>query len=248
MTKPKPISSAIIYDGPSMYDGAPIVVILSGMATPSVNDKTGAMVQVTIIRSDVHPSEALKTGADVSICGECPLRYVWNAETRKFERVCYVNVLFQAGALYRAYKLGQLPTLTPTQAGHIANTKGRGIRLGAYGDPAMVQYEIWEELLGASGTMHTAYTHQWAEDGFDSRILWYAMASLDAVNTVDKLTALHPNARWYRLASDYSDIGPDEVKCPSKDASGKRVVQCADCGLCAGMSLKAKSIVIVEND
>jgi hypothetical protein len=65
------ISSGIIYRGPSLIDGAPIVVI----ATYSDrNKKTGTMLQTYIIREDVDPREASKTGADISICGTCPHR------------------------------------------------------------------------------------------------------------------------------------------------------------------------------
>ena len=61
----------IAYEGPSQIDGRPIVVIVNKLAG-SANAKTGAdLVQTFIIRADVAPTDALKTGADVSICGQC---------------------------------------------------------------------------------------------------------------------------------------------------------------------------------
>ena len=60
----------IAYEGPSQIDGAPIVVIVNKI-DGSENAKTGAIVQSFIIRSDVAPTDALKTGADESICGAC---------------------------------------------------------------------------------------------------------------------------------------------------------------------------------
>ena len=45
----------ILYEGASMLDGAPIVVIAT-MKTS--NRKTGDMVQTWILRSDVNPVEA----------------------------------------------------------------------------------------------------------------------------------------------------------------------------------------------
>ena len=50
----------ILYEGPSQIDGAPIVVIVNKI-DGSDNAKTGAMVQTFIIRSDVAPTEALRT-------------------------------------------------------------------------------------------------------------------------------------------------------------------------------------------
>ena len=38
-------NGVILYEGPSMLDGAPIVVIATGIRTGSTNVKTGAMIQ-----------------------------------------------------------------------------------------------------------------------------------------------------------------------------------------------------------
>ena len=63
----------IAYEGPSLIDGAPIAVIINKI-DGSDNSKTGAIVQSFIIRSDVGPTDALKTGQDESVCGDCPHR------------------------------------------------------------------------------------------------------------------------------------------------------------------------------
>ena len=77
----------LIYKGPSQLDGRPIVVIAT---TGSKNAKTGNMLQTWILRADVPPVQATKTGEDYSICGDCPHR---GAVTGK--RSCYV-LPFQA--------------------------------------------------------------------------------------------------------------------------------------------------------
>ena len=65
------MNSAIIYKGPSLLDGKPIVVI----ATYSTrNPKTGNALQTYILCEKIDPREASKTGADYSICGDCNLR------------------------------------------------------------------------------------------------------------------------------------------------------------------------------
>ena len=66
--KIKKVVSSVIYNGPSMLDGKPIIVV--GIIT-SNNAKTGNMLQTHIIRSDINPVTASKTGGDYSICGDC---------------------------------------------------------------------------------------------------------------------------------------------------------------------------------
>jgi len=65
------MKSGIIYKGPSLLDGKPIVVIAT---FSNRNTKTGAVVQTYILRSDINPLEASKTGEDFSICGDCTMR------------------------------------------------------------------------------------------------------------------------------------------------------------------------------
>ena len=61
----------ILYRGPSAIDGKPIMVIATGFANKSSNGKTGDMIQTWIIREDIAPNEAIKSGEDESICGQC---------------------------------------------------------------------------------------------------------------------------------------------------------------------------------
>ena len=61
----------VLYDGPSRIDGAPIIAIACRITEASENGKTGAMVQTFIMRRDIPPHTALKTGDDASVCGDC---------------------------------------------------------------------------------------------------------------------------------------------------------------------------------
>ena len=230
-------NSAIIWQGESLIDGGPTVAIISGLTSPSKNGKTGPMAQVDIIRSDVHPYEAVKLGLDHSICGDCPFR----------DKPCYVNVAFGPAMKYKAMLNGNIPVMTPEQAGAMLKPKGIGCRTGAYGDPFVVPLEIWQRLHQAADTFSTSYSHQWQRPDFDPGLFEYSMASVDPYNTVEQLRALHPTVRYYRVTKTYDDIDPStEVRCPSKNDAGERVLQCADCKLCNG-SVKAKNVVIVEN-
>jgi hypothetical protein len=236
-------NGAVIYNGPSRINGDPIIAVL---VFKSTNGKTGNMAQVHIIREDKHPMEALRDDTDVAICGNCPLRYVVNPDTGKRKRICYVNTGFGPAMVYKQYKLGNYPTMTPENAGAMLRAMDQGVRLGAYGDPGAVDVGIWQRLLNSAGTFHTAYTHQWKEEYFQPELLTIAMASIDHENTIEQLAELHPDARWYRLLKSTSDkLASGEIACPSK-SNGKRRIQCADCKLCAGTSRNAKNIAIVE--
>lgn len=79
-----PYSGVILWEGPSLIDGAPIAVIATGIGSrKSANTKTGGMVQVHILRTDVEPHVAQRTGDDQSVCGRCPMRPLLEAMARK---------------------------------------------------------------------------------------------------------------------------------------------------------------------
>ncbi len=54
----------VLYQGPSLLDGLPIVAIATMRST---NPKTGPVPQTWILRADVPPMDAVRTGADASI-------------------------------------------------------------------------------------------------------------------------------------------------------------------------------------
>lgn len=231
--------SAIIYRGPSLLDGAPIVVIAIDSAR---NSKTGRMVQTYILRADMDPREANKSGADFSICGTCPHRGTptTDADAKQAKnRSCYV--LLGQGVLiaYRTMLRGVYPTAADADA-IAAIGAGAMVRLGTYGDPAAVPAYVWDALLrDAAG--HTAYSHQARQAGaaFDARRM---MQSADSES--DARDAWAAGRRTFRVIANVSDIvAGKEVLCPASKEAGKRAT-CATCGLCGGASVAAKSIAI----
>ena len=86
----KKVNGYTLWEGASLYDGSPIAVILTGIESKSTNAKTGAMLQTYIFRQDIRPSDALKTGDDVSICGDCRHRPI--LARKSGEATCYVEV------------------------------------------------------------------------------------------------------------------------------------------------------------
>jgi len=216
----------IIYNGPSMLNGKPIVAILTNINNPSVNTKTGDMAQLTIMPKGIKPSDAVKTGEDDSVCGDCNRR----PSTAKANglKPCYVNPR-APNSIHRAYERGSYSTGIPEQL-------RKPVRLGMWGDPAAMPYEIAKGLAD-SAPKHTGYTHRWRDfPEFNS----ICMASVDTED--ERLEANALGFRTYRVRDVGAPLMDGEIDCPEADKS--RNIQCADCGLCAGMAVKAKDISI----
>ena len=222
IVKPKQ-KGFILYDGASVLDGAPIVVIAT---LETSNAKTGAMVQTWIIRSDIEPHQAIKSGEDVSVCGNCPQRHYTGG-------ACYVMTHQAPLSVFRSYKKGLYPTYNAEDHAHVL--QGRALRLGAYGDPAAVPFEVFEPLVRLA-SVHTGYTHQIANKNFDRRYLLLCQVSADTPKQALKYQA--QGAKTFRVALPEDTLFDNEIECLS-DSKG---IQCIDCGLCDGQS---KNIAIV---
>ena len=226
------MKSGIIYRGPSEIDGEEITAIAT---YSNSNSKTGQVVQTYILREDIDPREASKTGQDYSICGDCPMRGdVTTDPARKIakNRKCYVNLGQGVLIVYKAYKRGvyQEASNCRSELG-----KDRFVRIGTYGDPAAVPGIVWTQLL-EDATTWTAYTHQkpWRPD--------IAMQSADT--HIEAKQHWAESRRTFRVIQNVDDLDKrNEILCPASKEAGRRV-QCAACKLCKG-SLKAKSIAIV---
>ena len=228
----------IIQESTSPIDGSPIVVVLT---MSSSNRKTGDMCQVWILRADMNPVEALNTGADFSICGNCPHRKGENSYVdgvlqyeEKASRSCYVNVGQAPNSVWKAYKAGKYqPDLHCLGAREAV--KGRKIRWGAYGDPALIKPLVFR-ILNNAAAGHTAYTHQWRED-WAAWTAGHMQASCDGM--ADYIDASSRGFKTFAVvpkgASNYSG-----KLCPAT-AEGSSV-QCKTCSLCDG----AKADIFVE--
>jgi hypothetical protein len=100
----------IIYEGPSLYDGAPIVVLVQ---TGSSNRKTGDMVQTYILRSDIDPITASRTGKDSAICGTCPHMGTPSDKPtgQAIGRTCYVTLAHGPLANIKPIRQANISTL-----------------------------------------------------------------------------------------------------------------------------------------
>ena len=230
------MKNGIIYKGPSLLDGKPIVAI----ATYSDrNTKTGKVLQTYIIRSDISPLDASKNGEDFSICGDCKFRGTPTTDPDRKQakkRDCYVNLGQGPTIVYKAFVRGIYPK-ADFQLSRILLGLNRFVRIGTYGDPAAVPNHVWEQLL-TNATTWTAYTHQsnWRPD--------IAMQSAD--NHEQAIAQWKQGNRTFRVIADLGDIDKqNEALCPASKEAGRRV-QCTACKLCKGSS-KGKSIAIVKH-
>jgi len=226
----------IVYEGPSLLDGQPIVAIANAFRG-SQNHKTGKMVQVWIIRSDMHPYDAVLTRGDFSICGDCRHRAKKIEDGHAIGGSCYVNLMYGPFSVFHAYKRG---TYKRFELPDMRFFKNRHIRLGAYGDPAAVPVEVWETLCGvASGW--TGYTHQWRT--CDQRLAAYCMASADI--EAEHAEAIAKGWRVFRVRrSTDAALFEDEMVCPASDEAGKKL-DCKQCSGCCGNRSNRKNVAIV---
>ena len=211
----------------SLIDGAPLVVVLipDGRST---NTKTGPMAQTYILRADVPPVEAAKTGDDASVCGSCPLRPTL---AEPHDPRCYVNKGHGPRAVWDAWKRGRY-----ANAGSIwglaAATHASDLRLGTYGDPGAVNSTLWW-AMAANAKTHTGYTHRWRDTGADLRGL--CMASVDSLAEQREAKALG----WttFRIVRLGDPRVKGEAICPASERAGRKV-QCITCPIgCNGRGL-----------
>jgi hypothetical protein len=198
----------IIYDGLSEFNGQPVLAILTEKTS---NRKTGPIGQLWMLSKKDKPVNAAKTGKDEAVCGDCPMRHCKGG-------ACYVNIGRGPQAIWKAWKRGRY-------------SKGKAplglkVRLGAYGDPAVLPYNVVKSLLDETKAKHTGYTHLWRT--CDQRFRNILMASCETKE--DRLEAKKMGWRTFRVVEDYDDLEDGESVC-SNEMLG---LQCNDCMQCSG--------------
>lgn len=218
----KPIG-IILWQGKSLLDGQRIMVVATSVYSKSKNGKTGDMIQTYILRRDVHPMTARRMGDDYSICGNCKLR-----ETS----TCYVNLCHGPINVFYAFLDGRYKEYTEEDNKYF---EGRSIRLGSYGDPAAVKYEVWENICNIVES-HTAYTHQWNNKNIDVRLKNLCMASVDSIIGYNKEYDKAQSLGWrtFRVRESIDNgLSSVEIICPASKEAGV-LTNCQKCNLCCG--------------
>jgi hypothetical protein len=222
-----------------MLDGAPIAVIAT---FKSGNKKTGPMVQTWVIRTDLNPVLAINTGADESVCGNCPLRGKIKFRFRSagnhlsisggmasvnVDRGCYVRPDQAPLAVYWAFLRGKYPIYNP--ADHDRYFVGRKVRLGSYGEilaaplPAIVP--ILRVVRGWTG-----YSHQWDKPEFQA---WVSILHA-SVHTHDEYDRARTMGWKCFITAEALPTGCSWCNSPK--------LTCEQCGACKGAKGRSKAI------
>ena len=243
-------------NGAIFYEDDSIVGIITGLAHSSHNTKTGAMLQTWILVKNVNPIEAVNTGADKLVCGDCKHRGTVepvndtkdkksysvknNLKTINKGRKCYVK-LFQAPySVWKTYNAGKYSKIHLNKLSNML--KFTMVRVGSYGDPAKIPSEVWDKLL--SRTLgNTGYTHQWKN--CDTKNSTFNMASVDTLEEKRQANKLGYRTFRTRLASE--PVESDEVVCLSDKVAreGKTLVPCSLCKMCSGNNSQVKKNITI---
>jgi hypothetical protein len=202
------------------------VIIATGFSKASDNRKTGDMIQIWILVKAVDPVEAIKTGLDRLICGNC----IHRGDGTGASRSCYVNVGQAPLGIWRAWKAGKYPTLQWMDV-----FAGRKVRFGAYGDPTWIPLPLALAIAGVSSGW-TGYTHQWRKPSLQG---WRSllMASVDSV--AELLIARSMGWSTFRVSPDM-DHRTFETLC----ASERNGTPCSVCLGCPGSRNGIQSVWI----
>jgi hypothetical protein len=219
----------IVWQGVSEIDHVSPVVVLA--AFKSANVKTGNMVQIVIVVDGVKPTDAIKSDADVAVCGNCIHK---GDKAAGKPRTCYVPMRF-VNSVYGAYERGNARALDLSQFA------GRSVRFGAYGDPAAVPFEVWEKISTACNGDITGYTHQWQT--CDPRFSRVCMASADSFAEY----GIARRAGWRAFVP--RELGAPKpkglVQCPAT-AGKANTVTCISCMQCGGTDNGRKASISIE--
>lgn len=222
----------IVYRGASLLNGRPIVAVV---ITKSGNTKTGDIAQSYILPDHgERPTQALRSGADAAVCGDCKHRPAHAA-------TCYVVVRQGATMVWQALQRGLYPDFTRDADVVGEVLYGRMLRIGTYGDPAAVPVKVWRDLAHALRTW-VGYTHQWRQP-FAQPLRDLCMASVDTPAEADTARAM--GWRPFRVRLPEEPLLARESVCPAS-AEGDHKLQCETCGACNGNATgRAGGIAIV---
>lgn len=241
----------VIYCGPSMLDGSPIVVLAS---TGSSNVKTGPMIQTWIMRADLNPSEASARKADSSVCGKCPRRHALGGD-------CYVQIVHAPRSVWESWDRQDRPGTNWTDPGVILpltqDARDHGLRLGSYGDPMAVPAQVWQDLVSALQPRSVVgYTHAWRDaiklDASKSMpeadFTWFLnniMASCDSIAEANEARWI--GWRFFLATQDTTPAIERTILCPA--TRDKDPLTCRSCGICNGSQGKSTraSVFLVEH-
>ena len=234
----------IIWEGPTRFrtkaykKARTIQAILTGykLGQSSRNSKTGPVVQLHILDKESNPVEAQLSGHDQAVCGTCLSRHAVGG-------FCYVKTARAELSTWRSHKD------QPVKFNAVEIMSRMGLRLGAYGDPAMLPENVIRRLCAVANKFrrnHTGFTQRWRLKS-NQWLRFFCMASVNSAADARKAHDL--GWRTFRVRRPDEPIEPNEITCPASKESGRRTT-CQRCVLCDGMRSESdsrKHIVIIKH-
>ncbi len=204
--------------------------VVSIVTFNSSNIKTGPMHQIWHLVKALKPQEALKSGLNSLVCGNCPLQ----GDSKGKNRACYVKLFQGPRAIWQKWNRGGYPQVFELDD-IAAIFKGAAVRFGAYGNPSILPVEVVSTIV-KSARKHTGYIHNWRT--VSDEYARFFMASVES--ELDRQQAKQKGYRTFRIVHDASETLAGEIICPSESKG----ITCLECGLCGGYSRSAKDIAI----
>lgn len=206
------MNGGVLYEGASQFNGEPIFCIITGLARPSANSKTGPMAQVWVLPQEL-PTQAIKDEKDESVCGACPLRH----------KICYVR-LMTLNQIYTAYIQGKYARDTSLALSLIKLHRLK-VRLTAYGEAPAVPFEVLEPFLSFP---YTGYTHAWNNPKLDPRWIGRLQASVHSLPEAQRAQA----QGWstFRITLPGEEPAENETLCTHVESG----ITCSNCMKCNG--------------
>lgn len=214
------MASYRIWKGTGFNGQSAFAALTVGTANTKLADKTtGKLVDsITILSDSAHPVEAVKSGQDETVCGDCPMRPLL-AKAAKAKGLdapeCYVNKLTGGpGGLWKARE-----KMEGMEAYNALIAKGKRwlLRFGAYGEPVLLGSALVAELIKGY-RMHTGYTHQWRRAD-NAWAAGYFMASVASAE--ERMQAKQLGYRTFRVAPLGTTPEPGEVVCPASASNSE---------------------------
>lgn len=225
----------ILYRGPSIIDGRPIVV---AFYTGTKNRKVGNAPSIAILPDAPDYRSAFINAP--SVCGGCPFLGSMHAKGEKrTQGGCYAWALsMPIAAQLKAITAGRYiegPGAWTLTHAHINATAPRIIRIGTVGDPAAVPQWVWDRLRAGLpyDTTPQSYSHQWRRPDAQHLRSW-TMASVESAADAAKAHAM--GWRTFRAALPDAPTIPDAEKVCTYE---RERLTCSACGACNGRTTPA---------
>ena len=223
--KQKSANGVILYEGPSIFDGSPIVQIATGLRKPTLNRKVRNAIQVWTIPSTEHPLDAIRRDSAYAVCRDCAI-----------SDLCYVNRA-TLGVIYGAYQRGAYPKVPVHRIPELL-PPFMVWRLGAYGNPSAVPYPKVMGKLAKLGVQWLSYEHAWSHVTQSHRAV--SMASCETLDQAIGAASrgwrsytVVPLGETKKAIKVLKRAGVKAIACPY-DASNPATITCDVCRLCDG--------------